>query len=386
MRICIDLSPILPGRSGGIETVVRHVLRAARVLGREGELLVLPPRTSRRELVSLADEPSFDPFAEQGPQKQDPREARWERIRSGGFDLVHTPYQWLDPLAAPRSGGEDLPYDPAADPPYVANLHDFQHEHLPEFFTPGEIAWRRRTYAMTARLARAVIVIAEHVRRDVIGFGGAEPARVRVLRPPPAFADLPPVAESERARVRAAYGLPARFALYPAKCWKHKNHARLLEAVSLARGRGADIDLVLTGEQLPPELAARAAEPDLAGHVHGLGYVPYADVRVLYSLATLVSVPTLFEATSGPVHEALGAGAPVAASRGVADMDEVVGDAGLLFDPLSPESMAEAVVRIAADAELARELSRRAAARAGSRTWRQYAGELWAIYEKAASE
>jgi len=75
--------------------------------------------------------------------------------------------------------------------------------------------------------------------------------------------------------------------------------------------------------------------------------------------------PSLYEGFGFPVVEAMHYGAPVIASR-ASSLPELVGEAGLLVDPLDVDDIAAAMGRLAADGDLRkrlRELGRRQAAR-----------------------
>ncbi len=154
-------------------------------------------------------------------------------------------------------------------------------------------------------------------------------------------------------RVRLEHRLPDRFILYPAQTWPHKNHAGLLEALALLRGRGHVVSLVSTGylNTHANVLQGQARRLGLSGDIKWLGFVDPATLRTLYALATAVVVPTRFEAASGPVWEAFAAGVPVACSD-VTSLPEQVGDAALTFDPDDIEAMADAILALWTDAEL----------------------------------
>jgi glycosyltransferase involved in cell wall biosynthesis len=68
--------------------------------------------------------------------------------------------------------------------------------------------------------------------------------------------------------------------------------------------------------------------------------------------------PSLFEGWGMPVTEAFASGLPVACSTATG-LPDVVGDAGLLFDPERPEQIADQVLRLWSDAELRGELIER---------------------------
>lgn len=99
-----------------------------------------------------------------------------------------------------------------------------------------------------------------------------------------------------------------------------------------------------------------------------VGRVSDAELLDLYRGAVAFLDPTRYEGFGYGVLEAMASGAPVVASR-VTSVPEVVGDAGLLCDPQSPESFAAAVSRLVGDADLRAALSARGLARASLFTW-----------------
>src|SRR5205823_206003 len=74
------------------------------------------------------------------------------------------------------------------------------------------------------------------------------------------------------------------------------------------------------------------------------GFVPDRDLACLYSSALAVVMPSLSEGFGLPAIEAITCGVPVLASA-VGAVPEVVGDAGLLFDPHSAAELASAISR-----------------------------------------
>ena len=76
-------------------------------------------------------------------------------------------------------------------------------------------------------------------------------------------------------------------------------------------------------------------------------------------------------------------GAPVAAGKGHA-VEEVTGDAALLFDPLSVDEITRCIDRTLADAELSKDLASRALVRAAEFSWENTAKEVVRIFEETA--
>ena len=106
--------------------------------------------------------------------------------------------------------------------------------------------------------------------------------------------------------------------------------------------------------------------------MHFSGYVSDADLVALYSGALAVAMPSYSEGFGLPAIEAMACGAPVLASdRG--SLPEVVGDAGVYFDPFDAISISQAIVRMVESDTLRAQLSRNAVSRARNFTWQQAA-------------
>jgi glycosyltransferase involved in cell wall biosynthesis len=288
--------------------------------------------------------------------------------------LVHCPYQILHPRP-PRHWAL----------PYVINLHDLQHEHFPEFFTPKDLQRRKTQYLASARAASAVCVVDAWTKRDLLAHLDIPESKVFVAPFGPTWAAAPRPEEAELQALRHRHGLPEAFAFYPAQTWPHKNHLRLLEALHALKEAGLVVPLVSTGHQNAHYAAirARSAELGLAGQVHFLGMIPLQEVQALYHAARLTVIPTLFEGGPGiPVLEAMALGSPLAASR-ACGIPDAAGDAALLFDGLDVSEMAQAVRRLWTDEALRADLAARGLARSAARTWEAAARTYAGIYAEA---
>ena len=90
------------------------------------------------------------------------------------------------------------------------------------------------------------------------------------------------------------------------------------------------------------------------------GFVPDAELVYLYGRAHALVQPSLMEGFGLPVVEAMACGTPVISSR-AGSLPEVVGNAGLFFDPTDVASMAATVNLVLADSRLRDELAGRGA-------------------------
>lgn len=89
-----------------------------------------------------------------------------------------------------------------------------------------------------------------------------------------------------------------------------------------------------------------------------LGYIDLEDISKLMRGAVAFVYPSLYEGFGLPPLEAMASGAPVITSN-VASLPEVVGDAGILVDPMNVDQIAEAMLYLAEDKKMQGVLSER---------------------------
>jgi glycosyltransferase involved in cell wall biosynthesis len=240
---------------------------------------------------------------------------------------------------------------------------DVQEAYFPQFFTFRDRWFRNYHHPASTQLANRVITISEFSRQAI----------ARAHRIPPSKIDVVHLAPDETAHDSALVegmslpsGLPDRFLFYPANVWPHKNHDRLLAALTVARQRyGVVLPCVLTGAEVPngSSLKNLIASHQLADQVLFLGYQPAAVVAALYRRATALVFPSLFEGFGLPVVEAMAAGCPVVCSS-TTSLPEVAAGAAVYVNPEDPEDIARQLVTVWRDHQLRRDLSEKGKRRA----------------------
>jgi glycosyltransferase involved in cell wall biosynthesis len=356
IRVAFSLLTLFPGRAGGSETYVRGLLgefarraefEQVTVLANEAvmsayagagvPLLLMPTyRTGRSDLTR---------FFAMNAGRVRPTLAR------GDFDVVHYPVTVPIPRAPPT--------------PTVVTLHDVQHHELRSMFSPAERWLRGWAYDDAARRADAVVTKSEHAKAAIVRHLGIAAERIAVI-PDGLHHDMF-VPDGPRAA-----HLPARYVVYSANFWPHKNHRRLLEA--FARVQDDSLHLVLTGQ-----LNGYAAQLADRKRVHVLGHVPFEQLPAIYRGAVAVVFPSLFEGFGLPVLEGMACGTPVACSNTGAT-PEVAGGAALLFDPRDEDAIVDAIEQVSSDQALRMRLRAAGLARAAQFTWAKCAAAHASVY------
>lgn len=247
------------------------------------------------------------------------------------------------------------------DIPSIYQPHDLQHLHLPELFSDWERSRREVIYRTHCERAELVVAMTSWGRRDFIESYGLPSKKVAVVPWASVLREYPAPAQADLDRLRASLSLPESFLLYPAQTWPHKNHERLLQAIARIRDEsGTTLPLVCPGRQTRDYRRIRdlIKSLGLAETTYFPGFVSSLELRGLYELGTALVFPSRFEGWGLPICEAFDAGLPVASSTATG-LPDVVGDAGLLFDPDDTAEIASQLYRLWTDADLRADLRAR---------------------------
>jgi glycosyltransferase involved in cell wall biosynthesis len=297
-------------------------------------------------------------------QWQIPRRLSQEQVT-----LYHSPYHLM-------------PYRPAV--PTLLTVYDLIPQHFPRHVSLLARLFFRLTMRLALRAARHIITISESTRRDLLAAYPIEADRVTAV-PLAADPHFRPQSETEVARIRAKYQLPASYLLYLGINKPHKNLPHLLRAwrLLLAVAETPPPPLIIAGawDDRYPEARLMAAAPELATTVRFLGPIAEADLPALYSGALLFIFPTLYEGFGLPVVEAMACGTAVACSDR-SSLPEVAGAAARLFDPHDPAAIAAALSDLLYNEPLRAALQAAGLKQARQFTWPATARQTIAIYRE----
>jgi len=394
-KLLYDLRWMELGKAGGIEQATYELVSAVSQLDRRNAYRIISPRSTCTEWRFSADFQVkrfySDPVSQ---QFEVARSFMVNKLAEGlGKYPVLTPH--MRSLAAYHKLEFDIVHSVAGyiHPdiigfPGVLTINDLQHLHYPEFFSEEEYAERERLYRESAERAMHIICISEFTRQDVHRQYGIPLDKMSTVWIIPSRSVRLSLSASARMSLLAGMQLTAPFFFFPAHCWLHKNHAKLVEAFQrITPELPVDVKLVMTGrpfsEDHPAAIFIR--DNNLSSRVMHLGYRSPLEVRALLQGCLALVFPSLFEGYGIPVVEAIIAGKPVLCSN-VTSLPELVGDAALTFNPNSVEEIAKSMLDVATRSELQLALSKAAVCRRPLFSSLRSAVQTMSIYQRCHDE
>ncbi len=272
--------------------------------------------------------------------------------------------------------------------PIVTTFHDLKVPYL--FPKAGLLRWQ--AVRMLARRADGVIVTNQE---DYLRLEGQVSSKRLSLIPIGSNIPLAPAAGYDRDAERARWGVgPDDLLLgYFGFLNESKGGEELIQALAILVGAGVPAHLLMIGGRVGSSDATNRAyaqrvealidELGLRERVHWTGYTrPKAVSAGL--LAADVCVLPYRDGVSfrrGTLHACLAHGRALVTTRPAVPLSEVVdGDNMLLVAPRDPERLAQAVTRLAGDAELRARLAEGAKALAAGFTWERIARKTAAFF------
>ena len=190
-------------------------------------------------------------------------------------------------------------------------IPDFQHEHLPEFFTAEDIAFRQKSIASLAAEAPVLVFSSQSSLADFQRFHPGYQGRVEILRFAVTPFDLP---EDDKTVLGET---PLRFFLVCNQFWRHKNHGVVFKALRILKDRGVRPLVLCTGllhdyrnAAFAEEIENLLRENDLGSQVTLLGLVSRDRQLALMRRALAIIQPSLFEGWSTVVEDIRALGRP----------------------------------------------------------------------------
>ena len=289
-----------------------------------------------------------------------------------------------------RSRAIDVYHEPnyvpvSYDVPVVVTIHDLSWRRYPESHPADRVRWLERGLPRALDRAGAILVDSAFVRDELVAMFDVAPERVTVAHLGVSAAFRPRRPDETAPTLRALGLQHGHYLLSVGTIEPRKNIGHLLEAFArLPAALRRAFPLVIAGASgwraadLTRELRSLAAR----GQVRFLGHAPAADLPNLYAGAAAFIFPSLSEGFGLPPLEAMASAVPVLTSDREA-LREVVGDAGVAFDPEQPQDTATKIAALLEDSAARADYACRGERRARDFTWAACALATVGAYRRA---
>lgn len=285
----------------------------------------------------------------------------WNQVRSlRSFDVAHPTYYSL------LTRREMKHYRC----PVVVTVWDMIYELFPQELDPtGEGGEEKKKAVMNAD---AVICISQNTKRDLLQMYSIPESKITVTWL---------AANLDASMSHGPEPIPGRpYYLYVGARAAHKNFETLLEAFARAVSVQPDLSLAVAGGQLFSDKEKRViAELKLGQHIDYYGQISDEHLAKLYRGSVALVYPSLYEGFGIPPLEAMACGTAVVAARS-SSIPEVVGDAGIYFEPKATDELADILIDLFINSALRAKLISEGSARAQEFSWAKTAAQTAQVY------
>lgn len=264
--------------------------------------------------------------------------------------------------------------EPPAKCPKVTTIHDLTVYKYPETFSARGghdiVANIKRKLEWVRKESDKIIAVSQATKRDIVEVLGIPEERIAVIyEAAPTY--FQKVSSDEINQTKKKFGLKGNYLLSVSTLEPRKNLKRIIEAFEILRQKEKDLWLVLVGKTGWGQEIPRNPRTVITG------YVTNTELSALYSGALALAYPSLYEGFGQPILEAMTCGCPVVTSD-ISSMPEVAGEAAVLVNPLSVESITEGIKQALANRK---ELVRKGFQQVKKFSWEKSARETMTVYQ-----
>ena len=295
----------------------------------------------------------------------------------------------------------DIVHDLHHFAPFLLSFGDYKKVVTVHDFTPLVTRWlhprsRRMSFyiryiyvlPLILRRAHIIIAISNNTKKDLEKYLGIKSDKIRVVYHG-INKNYKPTEDIEKlGETKSKYGLNFPFMLGQFTPAPVDNVAILIEAFRQMRANVSDngsslgsTKLVFFGRHYDPAILSEVKKMGLQNEIVFLGYVPESDLPALYGAAQIFVYPSLYDGFGFPPLEAMACGTPTIVSN-VASLPEVVGDCGLMFDPLDAVELAGKMHTLLLEEDIRSNLAIKGLQRAKEFTWERTAAETLKVYSE----
>ncbi len=268
--------------------------------------------------------------------------------------------------------------------PQLAVIHDINFVHR-----PGDLPWLLAKYynyyfPKFARIAKRIATVSFYSKEDITRSFKIDYDKIDVVYDG-INQIFEPILEEEKIIVREKYTNGSEYFLFVGALHPRKNVCGLLKAFDAFKSfNSCNTKLVIVGGKMHKTGAIFDTYENMRfkDDVVFTGRVSTTDLHDIFGGALALTFVPFFEGFGIPIVEAMSAGVPVICSN-TTSIPEVGGNAVLYADPMKIDQITEAMLKLAADEELCKDLITKGFEQKTKFSWDETALLLWMSIEKA---
>jgi glycosyltransferase involved in cell wall biosynthesis len=262
----------------------------------------------------------------------------------------------------------------------VVTIHDLVWRYAPQTMRPLSLIMEKRLMPEAMHLADLIMADSQGTADGIAETFPQYASKVRVVH----LGATLPISPLKFTSL-SQHGIHQPYFLFVGTLEPRKNLERLIQAYALLpKAQRDQLSFVVAGGKGwgDLDLLALLKKSDLEESVKLLGYVDEQQLATLYANARFLAMPSIYEGFGLPLVEAMQYGTPVLTSD-AGCLAEIAGDAGVLVDPLSIESISHGIGRLMLDNDLLELLKLNAMRRGRQFTWQRCAEETLTVFKEA---
>jgi len=250
----------------------------------------------------------------------------------------------------------------------VLTIHDLVWQKYPETMLRENLFVEKLLMPRSLAKADAVIAVSHSTQNDLIEAYPSIEKKLSVIH------EAIDCAEVSEARL-----MDKPYFLCVGTQEPRKNLQTSLSAFHQYRAAGGNRHLVVVGGEGWNVDDPKTSLKENQAFIHLLGRVSDADLMNYYRFAEAFIFPSLYEGFGLPPLEAMQFGVPVISSNR-SSLPEVVGDGGIMVDPMSKDQISEAMIKLSRDQDFRNTLGERALAQSKKFSWVKAAEETLNVF------
>lgn len=279
-----------------------------------------------------------------------------EKLQKGDYDIFHPTFYG------------DYYLDYLKGKPYVLTVHDMIIELYPEFINSPLFIKRKKKLVDNAA---HIIAVSENTKRDIINVFGTPSDKISVTYHASSLIDGGDAPEN----------LPDKYLLYVGdRRLGYKNFIFFIGSIQPLLLENKDLYVVCTGDSFTSDEINYFETLGIRDQLKII-FVDDNQMFGLYKSAQMFIYPSYYEGFGIPILEAFQAQCPVVLSN-ASCFSEVAGDAGVYFDPKSPEQLRQSVSSLLNNKQLRQEMTDKGLQRLQNFSWEKSALQTVEIYKE----